>query len=120
MGLANMPISDVKPVYTSRHMYVLSPSKNAHRFPKVLPSVLTFLTASLAGAALDANPACACADDFVAAAYRTGDSHEDAAKRYRHAVGRITGAVTISSRADGIIGRLVRDHVDHLFVASAR
>ncbi len=48
---------------------------------------------SLAGAAFDANTACAGADDFVAAAYRTGDSHEDAAKRYRHAVGRITGAV---------------------------
>ena len=75
---------------------------------------------TLAGAALDANTTCAGADHFVAAANRTGDPHKDAAKRYRHAVGRITGAVAISSRADGIIGRFIRDHVDHLFVAGAR
>src|SRR5437667_4140510 len=75
---------------------------------------------SLAGAAFDANTACAGADDFVAAANRTGDPHEDTAERHRHAVCRVTGAVSISSGGGGIVGRLIRDHVDHLFVASAR
>ena len=41
---------------------------------------------ALARAAFGADAAGAGANDFVAAAYRTGDAHEDAAERYRNSV----------------------------------
>ena len=74
---------------------------------------------ALAGAAFDANAAGAGADDFVAAAHRTGDSHEDAAQRDSDAVG-VAIAVSVLLREGGIVRRTICNHVDHLFVASAR
>ena len=70
---------------------------------------------ALTGAAFSADAAGAGTDDFVAAAHTTGDSHEDAAKSDHDAFGM---AVTIPAvfRGTGI----VRDHVDHLFLAGAR
>src|SRR6266404_7986671 len=77
---------------------------------------------SLAGPAFGTHAACAGADDFVAAAYRTGDSHEDAAERDHDAVGMAVSIAAVISRArafDGI-GQIICNHVDHLFVAGAR
>src|SRR5437762_1629156 len=78
---------------------------------------------ALTGAAFGADAACAGANDFVAAAHRTGDSHEDAPKSDHDPVG-VTVSISVAAlvRApvlDGV-GQIVCNHVDHLFVARAR
>ena|SRR5437660_1090214 len=73
-----------------------------------------FSATTLAGSAFGANAARAGADDFVAPAYRTGDSHEDAAKCDHDPLG-MSIAIPAVSRSAGI----VRDHVDHFFVGRA-
>ncbi len=70
-----------------------------------------FSATTLTCAAFSANAACAGADDFVATAYRTGDSHEDAAKCDHDPLGMAI-AIPAVFRSAGI----VRDHVDHFFV----
>jgi hypothetical protein len=47
----------------------------------------SFSAAPLARAAFGADAARARANNFVAAADGTGDAHEDAAERYRYAIG---------------------------------
>src|ERR1700730_1307824 len=69
---------------------------------------------ALASSTFGADAAGACANDFVAAAYRTGDSHEDAAKCDHDPLGMAI-AIPAVSRSAGI----VRDHVDHFFVGRA-
>src|SRR5207248_5431948 len=79
--------------------------------------------AALAGAAFDADAACACADHFVAAAHGAGDSHEDAAKRHCYSIGTAMLIAPMSSGSGPAIrgiGRLICDHINHLFLASAR
>jgi len=70
---------------------------------------------SLASSAFGADAACAGADDFVTAAHATRDSHEDTAKRDHDAVGMAIAIPTLF-RSAGI----VRDHIDHFFLAGAR
>ena len=77
--------------------------------------------AALARAAIGAHAAGAGANDFIAAADRTGDAHEDAAQGDRYAIGvRVAVAVAHGRPAVAGIGRMTRDHVDHLFLASPR
>src|SRR5437870_10897093 len=83
--------------------------------PRLFPCSAT----PLAGAAFGANAACARTDDFVAAAHRTGDSHEDTAECNHHAV-IMPIAIPAGSCSTGIARRIIRDHIDHLFVAGAR
>ena len=82
-------------------------------------SAITHLTATLARTALYTHTASTCSNHLVAAADRTGDSHEDAAERYRYTVG-VAIAITVVFRDSGIVRRTVGDHVDYLLVASAR
>src|SRR4029077_19612479 len=87
------------------------------RFLLIYPALrlLSTLSAtSLASSAFGADAACAGADDFVAAAHRTGDSHEDAAKCDHDPLGMAI-AIPPVSRSAGI----VRDHVDDFFVGRA-
>src|ERR1043166_8253065 len=74
------------------------------------------LAAPLAGTTFDADAAGTGADDFVAAAHRTGDSHEDAAKRNRDAVGMAI-AIPAMSWGTRIVRRVICDDIDHLLVA---
>jgi hypothetical protein len=76
------------------------------------------LATALAGTAFDADAACAGADDFVAAADRTSDPHEDAAERDHDAI-IMPVAIPAMSCSTKIGRRVICDHVDHLFVAGA-
>src|SRR5947207_6294751 len=74
--------------------------------------------AALTCPAFGANAARAGADYFVAAADRTGDPHEDAAKRHHYAF-RAAVAVSGPPRSGGMVRRILRDHVEQFFFAGA-
>ena len=82
-------------------------------------SAITHLTATLARTALYTHTASTCSNHLVAAAHRTCDTHEDTAERYGYAVG-VAVAVAVVFCDSGIVWRTVRDHVDHLLIASSR
>ena len=57
------------------------------------------LATALAGTAFCADAACACANDFVAAAHRTSNAHEDAPKSDHDPVVVTVSVATVISRA---------------------
>src|SRR6266704_1672224 len=75
--------------------------------------------ASLARSAFGANAACARTNHLVATAHRTCNFHKDAAKRYHDPFG-MTIAIPALSRGDGIVRRMVGDHVNQFSLAGAR